>query len=654
MELNENSKKIDHHENININITLKEHQLAIVQRCIDIEQQNICNIGIMSDKPSTGKTYCILSLIYCTKLKPNIIIVPQNIINQWTHSIHTFSNNLLKYKKYTEYSDIIDLYNTNNLSEYDIIITTSLYYNVLCTTLNSNNIIVERIFFDEIDSISQLIVNKINSKFTWFVSASFIYDCLTIYKKDIDKELLPYITCKCEDSFIDNQFNLPEKNIYKIICRNIYIDTIFNGIFSNDEFKILNALDYSNLNKKFSNTIAQNDKEAIDLLLKNKIDLIETEKLRIEDLNKQINFYGNNNIGTLSSYTTKQIDILKKQLEKSTKIVEETTEKMNLIKERLVENNCCILCYTEYDETTKKLLSKCCKNIVCNNCCTTWFNKMKKTNCIVCNTQDIKLDNYIVIKKETDNKCRLCDIDFENIDDKYYAECCSKNVCKKCLKEWYHDLHKNKCLICHKEEILFDDFRNKQGHEEMILNKKNNIKYTKKTKIQFLDYFIRTKIFSNQSKVILCSSYIRIFNDIKLLLLKYNVSFKELDDGNINDISKSINDYVYGTTNVLLLNSNLFGCGLNLECTTDIVFLHKTEPLLEKQIIGRAQRVGRKNKLNVWYIMHENENIIYSNKQKKDDFEINFTNFLGNNNENNEEYIIESYNSTYNNYELLP
>jgi hypothetical protein len=64
----------------------------------------------------------------------------------------------------------------------------------------------------------------------------------------------------------------------------------------------------------------------------------------------------------------------------------------------------------------------------------------------------------------------------------------------------------------------------------------------------------------------------------------------------------------------LLLNSNLYGCGLDLQITNDIVFLHKTDDNLKKQIIGRAQRPNRKTKLNIWHIMHENEHILTRNK----------------------------------------
>ena len=150
--LNKDSPKIDHLEDINI--TLKDHQLAIIKKCIIIEEVNICGLGIMSDKPGTGKTYAILGYIYNSKKKRNIIIVPQNIIQQWCDSIHKFSNGKLKYKKLTEYNDILELYNINandnaniELFDYDILITTSLYYNVISTTITSNFLNIENVFF---------------------------------------------------------------------------------------------------------------------------------------------------------------------------------------------------------------------------------------------------------------------------------------------------------------------------------------------------------------------------------------------------------------------------------------------------------------------------------------------------------------------------
>ena len=397
--LDENSDKIE--SIIDINIILKDHQLAIIKRCMNIEEINICGLGIMNDKPGTGKTYAILGLIYYTHKKRNIIVVPQNIIKQWCNSINIFSNGKLKYKKLTEYSDILDLYNKDStLFDYDILITTSLYYNVIATTMKSNNINIERVFFDEIDSISNFLVNKMDANFCWFVSASFDYNELGIYTKEIDIQLIPYITCKCNDNFIDNAFKLPEPHIYKIICKNIYLDTIFNGIFSYDEYQVLNALDYSKLKKKFCNRIAQNEKEALDFMVKDKLDIIDIETIRIDDINAKLKKYEENN----ELYNISMINILKKQLEKATNSLNESNNKLNLIRERLKNNNCCPLCYIEFDQLNKKVISNCCKNMICYDCTNKWFNEMKKDNCIYCNKTEVKFEDYIIVKNNDDMK----------------------------------------------------------------------------------------------------------------------------------------------------------------------------------------------------------------------------------------------------------
>lgn len=620
IELTSDSTKIE--QPLNINITLKDHQLAMVNKCIEIENVNMCNFGIMCDKPGTGKTYVILTHILLSGKKRNIIVVPQNIINQWCDAIHNFSNGLLKYKKFIEYSELLNLYNTDSdLYECDILLTTALYYNMIATTVNE----MERVFFDEIDSISSFVINNINAKFVWFISASIDYDMLGIYSKNIDRSLLSYITCKCLDTYVDTMFNFDAPNVYKIICKNIYLDNIFKGIVSHNEFKLLNAMDYSRIKKKFSNKVAQNEKDALDILVKDKIDIIEMEKLRIIDLEKAIQTYSSDENRTL---------LLKKQLDKATSSLEESEFKLNLIRERLKENNCCPLCYTELDESQNKIVSECCKNTMCYACPNNWFNNMKKTSCIYCNKADVKFEDYVIIKPLKENCCILCEKQYENTLGKYYSDCCKKEACIICLDDWYQKLLKQKCPFCSKEEILLEDFKTIAQHEDMKLNKEAGVKYTKKTKLEFMEYFIRTKIYA-RCKIIFCTNYVRIFNDIKHLLKKYFINYIELDDGNIYDIYKSVNKYTHGNINVLLLNSNLFGCGLNLECTSDIVFLHKTEDSLEKQIIGRAQRHGRKNKLNLWYLMHENEKPITSKRTSDESVNCHFIPFSSDNSYSN-------------------
>ena len=167
-----------------INIILKNHQLAMLYKCMEIEKKS--NICIMRDKPGAGKTYVILSFINELKKRnkllknglnetneTNIIIVPQNIYFQWIISIESFSENL-NYGKYVEYDNILNLYNnTTDLYGKDVILTISSYYYVIASTLKSLNLKVNRVFIDEIDSISTFINMEINADFMMFISASF-------------------------------------------------------------------------------------------------------------------------------------------------------------------------------------------------------------------------------------------------------------------------------------------------------------------------------------------------------------------------------------------------------------------------------------------------------------------------------------------------
>ena len=77
--------------------------------------------------------------------------------------------------------------------------------------------------------------------------------------------------------------------------------------------------------------------------------------------------------------------------------------------------------------------------------------------------------------------------------------------------------------------------------------------------------------------------------------------------GNKHRINNTIIDYKNGFIKVLLVNIYNYGSGLNLECSTDIIMFHKFDKLIESQVIGRAQRSGRTEPLNIHYLLNENE-----------------------------------------------
>jgi SNF2 family DNA or RNA helicase len=77
--------------------------------------------------------------------------------------------------------------------------------------------------------------------------------------------------------------------------------------------------------------------------------------------------------------------------------------------------------------------------------------------------------------------------------------------------------------------------------------------------------------------------------------------------GNPDVISRIVREYESGDTRVLFLNAQHRGAGINLTCTTHVVVYHKMNAASEKQVIGRAYRMGRTEPLDVMYLCNPGE-----------------------------------------------
>ena len=81
-----------------------------------------------------------------------------------------------------------------------------------------------------------------------------------------------------------------------------------------------------------------------------------------------------------------------------------------------------------------------------------------------------------------------------------------------------------------------------------------------------------------------------------------DISYTEIK-GNKDSRNRNISNYKQGDIRVLFLNSKNNAAGINLEETTDIILYHKMSEYCETQILGRANRIGRKNKLFVHHLI---------------------------------------------------
>lgn len=107
-------------------------------------------------------------------------------------------------------------------------------------------------------------------------------------------------------------------------------------------------------------------------------------------------------------------------------------------------------------------------------------------------------------------------------------------------------------------------------------------------------------------KVLLFANYDETLTLVEEFLVKQDVPFLRLGGtyGQMADTVAQFHDF--GT--ILLINSQHYCAGLNLQIATDCVFFHKLKNInVTAQVCGRAQRIGRTCDLNIHFLCYRNE-----------------------------------------------
>jgi len=188
----------------------------------------------------------------------------------------------------------------------------------------------------------------------------------------------------------------------------------------------------------------------------------------------------------------------------------------------------------------------------------------------------------------------ICGICIDKFKSPILVNCCNNLFCLECILKSL-DV-KNTCPYCRKK------ISNKNIH--VIDNDRIYVEKAVENKKYKIDHLM--EILQRDRKYLIFSNYAETFNKIKIELDKQNYTHNMIN-GNNDKICKIIKDFNDGTINILMLNAQFYGSGLNLQEADDIIIFHKLDEELEKQVIGRAHRLGRTKPLNVHYLLHENE-----------------------------------------------
>jgi SNF2 family DNA or RNA helicase len=107
-------------------------------------------------------------------------------------------------------------------------------------------------------------------------------------------------------------------------------------------------------------------------------------------------------------------------------------------------------------------------------------------------------------------------------------------------------------------------------------------------------------------KFLVFSRYDNPFLQISQEIESMRIAVKQVR-GNKDVIASTLKGFQKGDTKVLLLNSIEAGAGLNITAATHIILLHAMTHEEEKQILGRAYRLGRSEPLEVIRLLHPDE-----------------------------------------------
>jgi SNF2 family DNA or RNA helicase len=141
--------------------------------------------------------------------------------------------------------------------------------------------------------------------------------------------------------------------------------------------------------------------------------------------------------------------------------------------------------------------------------------------------------------------------------------------------------------------------------ENIVVANRSNIEEKNQPKKK-IDSFFDILEKNPKGKFLVFSRYDNSFLEIIDGCKTRNLITKELK-GTKDTIAATLNSFRDGKVNILLMNTIQMGAGLNITEATHVILLHSMTHEEEKQILGRAYRVGRKNELHFIKLLYPDE-----------------------------------------------
>lgn len=585
-ELGEDSEVAEQPDRL-IGIVLKPHQLRALHRCREMEDLDLhalndvpgvfmrTSIGIYGDGVGAGKSHVMLALIagdknsvkasstslrtfadgriqlseleYMRSIKTTLVVIPHILAMQWERYIQTLARAGMK-TLIVSRMKAIDKLSVSDIGEYDLILVTNSFYDNIAHLFTFRGVKLRRVIIDEADTIAISSSMSIKASFTWFVTAS--YGNLVFPMGNMRYEVL-----------LRQNVSTAKGIAHQGFIRMLF--TTLHNTMSRGHFKRIivknsdHSVQMSMTNKQVTHVMVASLTPHSIRVLTGVVDRIVMECLNagdvaaaIEQIAPENRHTEQNVVGIMAeSYTLKMVT------------VEEQIEKMRL--------EC------EPNEAEMARLSLIVTDL------------QNKISCMRSRLLD-------------DDICCIC---LESTRINAVVPCCATKMCLECVARWV--MQKSSCVLC-RRPLTFSDLHVIEPEGTLVKLPKtvdSDMYGVHYSKMQNLEVILRTH---SGAKALIYSNHDKSFEDICACLTRLGKTYDYIRGGH-RQISNTVEAYKDNRIDVLLINATHYGSGLNLENTTDIMMFHALNTEIEKQVVGRAQRMGRTCDLRVWHLLHENE-----------------------------------------------
>lgn len=196
-------------------------------------------------------------------------------------------------------------------------------------------------------------------------------------------------------------------------------------------------------------------------------------------------------------------------------------------------------------------------------------------------------------------KNEMCPICYDEPSQPLVTPCCSRIFCGQCILTCV--TRSPACPMCRANIPIKNLTKVLLNKEVTAIVESDEPELEKKS-----DALLRLFKENPEGRFLVFSRYDNPFVTMEESIMSLGIRVKQLK-GNKDAVASTLRGFQAGDTRCLLLNSHYAGSGLNITAATHVILLHAMTHEEEKQILGRAYRMGRTAPLHFIRLLHADE-----------------------------------------------